>query len=48
MFLLMGFMNPVYAHDLTGTSIGQKMLGIAFVLQIAGLWMIRKLTTVKV
>jgi tight adherence protein B len=48
MFVLVSFMNPAYAHNLTGTSIGQKMLGVAFGLQMMGLWAIRKLTTVKV
>ena len=48
MFVLVSFMNPAYAHNLTGTPIGQKMLAVAFGLQIAGLWAIRKLTTVKV
>jgi len=48
MFLLVSFMNPAYAHNLTGTSIGQKLLGMAFGLQMLGLWAIRKLTTVKV
>jgi tight adherence protein B len=48
MFVLVSFMNPAYAHNLTGTSVGQKMLGVAFGLQMLGLWAIRKLTTVKV
>ena len=48
MFVLVSFLNPTYAHNLTGTSTGQKMLGLAFGLQILGLWAIRKLTTVKV
>ena len=48
MFVLVSFMNPAYAHNLTGTSIGQKMLGVAFGLQMLGLYAIRKLTTVKV
>jgi len=48
MFVLVAFMNPGYAHNLTGTSVGQKMLGVAFGLQLMGLYAIRKLTTVKV
>jgi len=48
MFVIVSFMNPTYAHNLTGTSIGQKMLGTAFGLQMLGLYAIRKLTTVKV
>jgi tight adherence protein B len=48
MFFLIAFMNPEYAHKLTGRPIGQKMLGIAFTLQMMGLYAIRKITTVKV
>ena len=48
MFFLIAFMNPEYAHKLTGRPIGQKMLGIAFGLQVMGLYAIRKITTVKV
>jgi tight adherence protein B len=48
MFVLVSFLNKEYAHNLTGTSMGQKMLGVAFGLQMLGLWAIRKLTTVKV
>ena len=48
MFVLVSFLNPTYAHNLTGTATGQKMLGLAFGLQMLGLWAIRKLTTVKV
>jgi tight adherence protein B len=48
MFVLVASMNPAYAHNLTGTPVGQKMLAVAFGLQMMGLWAIRKLTTVKV
>jgi tight adherence protein B len=48
MFVIVSFMNPQYAQKLTGTPTGQKLLGIAFALQLMGLWAIRKLTTVKV
>lgn len=48
MFVLVSVMNPAYAQTLTGTSTGQKLLGLAFFLQVLGLWMIRKLTTVRV
>ena len=48
MFFLVSFMNPAYAHNLTGTSVGRKMLMTAFGLQCLGLWAIRKITTVKV
>ena len=48
MFVMVSFLNPTYAHNLTGTSTGQKLLGLAFGLQMLGLWAIRKLTTVRV
>jgi len=48
MFVVVSFLNPQYAHNLTDTTTGQKMLGLAFGLQLLGLWAIRKLTTVKV
>lgn len=48
MFCLAYAMNPDYGAVLLKTNEGLKMLGIAFGLQMAGLWAIRKLTTVKV
>ena len=48
MFVVLAFLDPTYAHNLTGTDAGQKMLLLAFALQMTGLWAIRKLTTVKV
>jgi tight adherence protein B len=48
MFVLVSVMNPAYSKTLTGTSTGQKLLALAFFLQVLGLWMIRKLTTVRV
>jgi tight adherence protein B len=48
MFVIISFMNPTYAQNLTGTSTGQKMLIAAFALQMLGLYTIRRLTTVKV
>ncbi len=48
MFFLVAFVNPQYAQSLTGTSTGHKLLGTAFVLQVMGLWAIRKITTVRV
>jgi len=48
MFVIVSFMNPTYADNLTNTTIGQKMLATAFGLQMLGLWTIKKLTTVKV
>jgi tight adherence protein B len=48
MFVVVSLLNPQYAKNLTDTTTGQKMLGLAFGLQLLGLWAIRKLTTVKV
>jgi tight adherence protein B len=48
MFFIIAFMNPEYAHKLTGRSAGQKMLAAAFIFQMMGLYAIRKITTVKV
>jgi tight adherence protein B len=48
MFVLLAFINPKYAHALTGTDTGHKLLALAFGLQMLGLWSIRKITTVKV
>jgi tight adherence protein B len=47
MFFLISFMNPGYAHNLTGNPTGQKMLGAAFGLQMMGLYAIRKITTIR-
>ena len=48
MFVVVAMLNPEYARILTGTPLGQKLLALALFLQMLGLWMIRKLTTVKV
>jgi tight adherence protein B len=48
MFLLVSVMNQDYAHKLTATPIGHKLLATALCLQMSGLYAIRKLTTVKV
>jgi len=48
MFVLLSVMNPKYAHTLTGTTTGHKLLALSFGLQILGLWSIRKITTIKV
>jgi len=48
MFLLSYSLNPEYGGVLIHTSTGIKMLGVAFGLQMMGLWAIRKITTVKV
>ena len=48
MFLLLSVMNPRYAHTLTATTTGHKLLGIAFALQMLGMYSIRKITTIKV
>jgi tight adherence protein B len=48
MFLIAWSMNPAYAGILLHTTMGMKLLGTAFGLQMLGLWAIRKITTVKV
>lgn len=48
MFVLLAMMNPKYAHALTQTTTGHKLLGLAFTLQMMGLWAIRKITTIRV
>jgi Flp pilus assembly protein TadB len=48
MFLIAWSMNPNYAGVLLHTTKGMGLLCSAFVLQMMGLWAIRKLTTVKV
>lgn len=48
LFMIAYHMNPDYSGTLLHTSVGLKMLGVSFVLQVLGLLAIRKLTTVKV
>ncbi|MCC6424857.1 MAG: type II secretion system F family protein [Phycisphaerales bacterium] len=48
MFVVAYVMNPDYASVLLHTSTGLMLLGIAFGLQMAGLFAIRKITTVRV
>ncbi len=48
MFVVAYVMNPDYAKVLLQTSTGLMLLGIAFGLQMAGLFAIRKITTVRV
>jgi tight adherence protein B len=48
MFVLLSFMNPKYAHSLTATTTGHKLLGLAFALQMLGMYAIRRITTIKV
>ena len=48
MFVVMSCISPASTRSLTHTSLGQKMLVMAFLLQMLGLWAIRKITTVKV
>lgn len=47
-FVILYFINREYASRLTDTSTGLKLLGSAFVMQVMGLVMIRKLTVVKI
>lgn len=48
MFVIVYTMNPEYASVLVNTTEGVVLLGIAFGLQILGLFAIRKITTVNV
>jgi tight adherence protein B len=48
MFMLLSLKDAKYAHALTGTYTGHKLLLIALSLQMGGLWAIKKITTIKV
>jgi tight adherence protein B len=48
MFVLVYMLNPEYAGVLVNTTEGMVLLGIAFGLQLMGLWAIKKITTVSV
>lgn len=46
-FVILYVVNREYASRLTNTSTGLKLLCLAFGMQMTGLWLIKKLTTVK-
>ncbi len=48
MFVISYVMNAEYAGRLINTTLGLQMLGAAFTMQVIGLYVIRKITTVKV
>lgn len=48
MFFIASTLNPEYSQILLHTPTGLRMVGVAFGLQMAGLFAIRKITTVKV
>jgi tight adherence protein B len=48
MFVIMHTLNKEYAARLTTTSLGIQLLLFAFAMQVIGLFVIRKITTVKV
>lgn len=48
MFVITYTMNPKYGGTLVNTALGLQLLGFAFTMQIIGLFVIRKITTVKV
>jgi tight adherence protein B len=48
MFCICYFLNPDYTGVLLHTSTGKELLAVAFGLQMSGLWMINKITTVRV
>jgi tight adherence protein B len=47
-FVILYVINREYTSKLTDTTTGLKVLGAAFAMQIMGLYMIRKITTVKI
>jgi len=48
MFLIAWMLNPDYGNVLLHTSLGHKLLGVAFALEMLGLFLIKKITTVAV
>ncbi len=48
MFVIMYMVKPDYAQKLTGDPMGQKMLAFAFIMQVMGLFAIKKITQVRV
>jgi tight adherence protein B len=48
MFMLLALKDAKYAHALTATATGHKLLALALALQMGGLWAIKKITTIKV
>jgi tight adherence protein B len=47
-FVILYFINREYASRLTDTSTGLKLLCLAFVMQVMGLYFIRRLTQVRI
>ncbi|HQY88653.1 MAG TPA: hypothetical protein PK402_08340, partial [Tepidisphaeraceae bacterium] len=47
-FVIMHLIKPDYATKLTNDPLGQKLLVFAFIMQVMGLYVIRKITQVKV
>ena len=48
MFGIIYMINPEYGNTLLHTDMGHKFLGVAFGLQMLGLFLIRKITTIRV
>ena len=48
MFVIAYTLNPAYAGVLVKTNVGLMLLGVAFTLQLVGLFCIKKITTVTV
>jgi tight adherence protein B len=48
MFVILSMLKPDYGDVLLRTSTGQTFLGVAFALEMSGLYLIRKITTVTV
>jgi tight adherence protein B len=48
MFVLLEFINPAYAGQLLFTAMGRMMLGLAIGLLLIGLYLIKRIVTIKV
>jgi Flp pilus assembly protein TadB len=48
LFCICYYIQPDYGNVLLHTNKGLKMLGMAFTLQMSGLYLIKKITTVRV
>jgi Flp pilus assembly protein TadB len=48
MFVIASVLNPDYTSVLWKTTAGMAMLAVAFILMLTGLFVIKKITTVRV
>ncbi len=47
-FAVISFLNPRYAHILTGDPLGQKLIAVGLILMAFGVWVIRRIIDIKV